>query len=596
MPGRPLGCPAGLQDPFRCAPVGEHALGGIDCLVHGRADDRMRELDVRRPHAEQIGASERRRGVGGDLELEARQLCDAAELRPVAEDRRRARKPRRLRRQAGQSQRDGPRHRLGADLEHAVGVAGDRRQLFGDDRRQQRPQEERVAAGRREAGLGERALRTAPELLGGELDHGLDPERTRADQDRRRIGDELGQKLGLLALLGRAQTDHNRQCQTLQPAREVGEPAQRRPVRPVQVVDRDHGRAPERDVCGQPVEPVQHPERDVAFLRDELALGEEPLGERGRTGEQLAARLGSCACDQRLEELAENAVGEVLLELGAARIENLEPRLLGDGASLVDEPGLSHPGPAFDRDHVPAATGGQADRLLDRPQLRLSLEQRCPNSARGDRRPSLSEARAERGEGVGKSRHDELVEPLRALEVRHLRLAEVPQPDVLGQVVLDQPGGRAREEDLAALPDVTDARSLVDGEADVAVAAGDSLTGVEAHPHLHLVAAGPRLGAKRGLGRSGRRDRRARTAENSEEGISLPVDLDSAGGLERPGEQPIVGRQQLRVAVAADLFQQPRRALDVREQEGDGAGRELLFSFAQVLTTFFVELAWLRRF
>jgi len=52
-----------------------------------------------------------------------------------------------------------------------------------------------------------------------------------------------------------------------------------------------------------------------------------------------------------------------------------------------------------------------------------------------------------------------------------------------------------------------------------------------------------------------------------------------------------VGRQQLRVSVAADGLEQPRRTFDVREQEGDGAARELLRSFAQVLTPFFIELA-----
>jgi len=114
---------------------------------------------------------------------------------------------------------------------------------------------------------------------------------------------------------------------------------------------------------------------------------------------------------------------------------------------------------------------------------------------------------------------------------------------------------------------------------------------VQAHPHLHLLTGRPRLGGKRGLRRRGRRDPGAGASENGEEGIAFAVDLDSAGGPKCLGEQAIVGRQKLRVAVAADVLQQPRRALDVREQEGDGASRTLLFSFAQVLTPFFVELA-----
>jgi hypothetical protein len=45
-------------------------------------------------------------------------------------------------------------------------------------------------------------------------------------------------------------------------------------------------------------------------------------------------------------------------------------------------------------------------------------------------------------------------------------------------------------------------------------------------------------------------------------------------GSERVAQQPAVLRQCLRVGVRAELVQQPRRALDVREEKGDRAGRE----------------------
>ena len=587
----PLRCSTALHDLARGAPVREHALGGIDRLVHGCAHDRVRELDVRRPQAKQIGATKRGRGMGRHVEVELGELCDPAELRPVAEDGRGTCEPRGLCRQPRQTQRDGARHRLGTDLQNSVGVAGHWSQPLGDDGSEQRVHKKRVAARRRQTGLGEGALRPPCELLGGELDHRLDPERVRADQHRRRIGEKLGQKLGLLALLRRPQPDDDREGQTFEPARDVGEPAQGRPVRPMQIVDRDHGRAAQRHVRRQPVETVQHPERDIAFLRDQLALGEEPLGERSRAAEQLAPQLRSGGRDQWLEELAEDAVGEVLLELGAARVENLEARLLGDRAGFGDEPGLPHAGPALDRDDTPRPTGGESDRLLDRGQFGLALEQRWPYGADGDGRPAFPQARAERRERVRKPWHDELVEPLGPLEVRHVRLTEVSQLDAVNEIVLDQARRRAREQHLAALADVADARGLVDGEADVAVAACDRLAGVQAHSHLHLVAREPRLGGKCGLRRGGSRDGGTRAAEDGEEGIALAVDLDSAGRPKGLLEQAVVGRQELRVAVAAELLQQPRRAFDVREQESDGAGWELLRSFAQVLTPYLVELA-----
>ena len=84
-----------------------------------------------------------------------------------------------------------------------TGIRGDRREALAGDRPQQRPDEQRVAAGRAEARLDERALRLAPELLLGELHDRVDTERRRPDQDRRRVGDELREQLVLLALLGR---------------------------------------------------------------------------------------------------------------------------------------------------------------------------------------------------------------------------------------------------------------------------------------------------------------------------------------------------------------------------------------------------------
>jgi hypothetical protein len=44
---------------------------------------------------------------------------------------------------------------------------------------------------------------------------------------------------------------------------------------------------------------------------------------------------------------------------------------------------------------------------------------------------------------------------------------------------------------------------------------------------------------------------------------------------EHLAQDALVLRQHLPVASAAELVQEPGRALDVREQEGDGAGREL---------------------
>jgi hypothetical protein len=62
--------------------------------------------------------------------------------------------------------------------------------------------------------------------------------------------------------------------------------------------------------------------------------------------------------------------------------------------------------------------------------------------------------------------------------------------------------------------------------------------------------------------------------EDVEEGVTLRVDLFAAVPRKRlPQDPPMLG-QHVAVAIA-ELFEQPRGALDVREQEGDGAAVEL---------------------
>ena len=72
------------------------------------------------------------------------------------------------------------------------------------------------------------------------------------------------------------------------------------------------------------------------------------------------------------------------------------------------------------------------------------------------------------------------------------------------------------------------------------------------------------------LGVDGRGDGVARAREREEEGVALRVDLDAAVLREALAHQPPVVGEDVGVAVA-ELLQQARRALDVGEDEGDGA-------------------------
>ena len=65
----------------------------------------------------------------------------------------------------------------------------------------------------------------------------------------------------------------------------------------------------------------------------------------------------------------------------------------------------------------------------------------------------------------------------------------------------------------------------------------------------------------------------ARPREREEERVPLHVDLDAAVLAERVADNPPVFGDQLPVTVAKPL-EERRRALDVRKDEGDGAGRQ----------------------
>jgi len=83
------------------------------------------------------------------------------------------------------------------------------------------------------------------------------------------------------------------------------------------------------------------------------------------------------------------------------------------------------------------------------------------------------------------------------------------------------------------------------------------------------------MSARKGaLGFDGRGDRVLRAWKRDEEGVALGVDLPPAVLVERRTQDSLVLGERLLVVIT-QLFQQAGRALDVREQEGDRAAREL---------------------
>src|SRR5205823_3223570 len=155
-------------------------------------------------------------------------------------------------------------------------------------------------------------------------------------------------------------------------ALQVRQPAQRRAVGPVDVVDRDQRRPAERQVRGDPVQPVQRGEGDagrVVVVRVELTDLEQGRGARSRTVEQLLPFLRRGRGQERLEQLADDAVRELVLELAAAGRENREAGPGRRGPRLENEPRLADAGTALNGDEATVSAHGGVDVRLDRGEL-----------------------------------------------------------------------------------------------------------------------------------------------------------------------------------------------------------------------------------
>ena len=108
----------------------------------------------------------------------------------------------------------------------------------------------------------------------------------------------------------------------------------------------------------------------------QLLVAEEPVRQPGGASHQLLSLVERKRGQVGLEELAHDAVGELLLEIRAAGDEHLEACLGGERPRLGHEPGLAHPGAALDRDHPPGSRVRRVDRGLEGGELGLALEQR----------------------------------------------------------------------------------------------------------------------------------------------------------------------------------------------------------------------------
>ena len=114
-----------------------------------------------------------------------------------------------------------------------------------------------------------------------------------------------------------------------------------------------------------------------------------------------------------------------------------------------------------------------------------------------------------------------------------------------------------------------DARCAMDCEPGVPPVDRGGLAGVDSHPDLDRYSFGPLEVPQRTLSFQRGGDRFVCRCECEEERVALRVDLVAAMTGECLTEQTLVVGQDARVA-AAELADEPRRTLDVGEEERDG--------------------------
>ena len=222
----------------------------------------------------------------------------------------------------------------------------------------------------------------------------------------------------------------------------------------------------------------------------------------------------------------------------------------GLGRGLEREPGLAGAAGAGEREQADAVPE-PLDHLVQLPRAAEELRRRH-GEVRLVQRPRPRELA-----------RPELEEPLRRGEILEAVLAEVADLEAL----VEQVAGRAGEQRLPAVRRRHDPRRPVDVEPDVLRRVEDRLAGVDAHPD-------PDRPALERLERFAHRPHRVGgRREGGEEAVAGVVDLVAAVAVERSAQGLSVLAERAPVLLRPEGVEEPRRSLDVGEDERDRSGR-----------------------
>jgi hypothetical protein len=339
---------------------------------------------------EDLGPRQGARDPGDAGELVARESRDRLDVGAITEDRHGPRDLGGLRGKAGESHQDIAGDGARADLRDHRRVAGGRGRTLDRQSAEQLAQQQGVASRDPAAVAAELLVGSPRQAL---LDHSPDcveAERARPDGDGRWRPGHVGDEARIDARIGAAQAGYDPDRGPLEPMAEVGEKSQRRPVAPVQIVDEEQQRRLRAEVHGHPVEAVKRRERHVLARR--LASGNAEDRLRWSRGLGQGDRSAGLVDHLGLEQLADDAEGEVHLELAAASGELAEPPLRRELADGDQEGALADAGRPLDEERAPTPLQDQVEGSCGRVELALPLDKPL---VRSDHRQERTRAKSD---------------------------------------------------------------------------------------------------------------------------------------------------------------------------------------------------------
>ena len=353
---------------------GRAAMGAVlSAAVQGRLK-RITDHWVHEPRPvtdrQHLGTDKAPRQPRGDGRRHARNRRGVAQFTVIPQHGQRLRQAKRVRTQAPHPGDHQPRDSLQSPRQQLRRLQCGQRPTAKASRPQQLGQVQRITAASRIDGRAQLIAHLAAGRCAHRGTHGLFAQQRRA-QNRRRRGAHGQQRSTHHCRVALTQGHQNPRRQSLQPRRQVSQPAQRGLISPMRVIDGDQERPAGGQVYYQPVQAVQHRKPTVTSRRHGELAGQQRPDRGRRPGQQRLTLTLPRSRHAPLEQLAHHPERETRLQLRSPRPHDLVAKLIRPRARHLNQRRLANTGPALEHQH-PAAV---LQQHLDRRQLTLALPQ-----------------------------------------------------------------------------------------------------------------------------------------------------------------------------------------------------------------------------